>query len=82
MRLERHHLLFAVAFLIWGACVAMALGIAGSAWAVCADRGYGHSSIGCRRDVELLIWGFALAALIGGALLLKRLAARLGIDLG
>jgi hypothetical protein len=81
MRFGRRHLLFALAFMAWGACVVFALGVAGSTWAGCNDPTYGHGSTGCRKDSELLIWAFVFAVLIGGAWFVKRLAARLGIDL-
>ncbi|HEX8239358.1 MAG TPA: hypothetical protein VF574_06435 [Allosphingosinicella sp.] len=81
MKVGRRHLLFALAFIAWGACVVVALRIAGSAWAVCWDPGYDHGSTECRKDAELLIWALVLAVLIGGAWSLKRLAVRLGIDL-
>ena len=81
MKLGRRHLIFALAFLAWGACVVAVLGIAGSAWGACRDSIEGHGSTGCRKDVELLLWAFTLTVLIGGAWLLKRFAARIGIDL-
>ncbi|HYG46761.1 MAG TPA: hypothetical protein VD846_02370 [Allosphingosinicella sp.] len=81
MTLGRRHLLFALAFLAWGAAVLGALGIVGAILAPCVDPGYGHGLTGCRKDIELATWAVTLAVLIGGAWLLKRLAIRLGIDL-
>lgn len=83
MKLGRRHLLFAAAFALWGACCLAALCAAGLTSTACVEsRYYGHGSAGCRRDVELLFWVFALGVFVGGAWRMKRLAARLGIDLG
>jgi hypothetical protein len=83
VKLARRHLLFAAAFLFWSAFCFAVFCLAGLASTACVEsRYYGHGPAGCRRDVELLLWVFTFGVFIGGAWLLKRLAGRLGIDLG
>jgi len=80
MKLSLRHLVFAMAFIVWGACVAGALGLVGAGQALCV--GDGHYVPGCRAEAMAVLILLFFAILIGGAWLLKRLARRLEINLG
>jgi hypothetical protein len=80
MRICARRLLFGLAGLAWAACAFATLGLAGAASSFCA--GDGHYAPGCRTEREAVVWLLAVAVLIGGAWLMKRLALRLGIELG
>ena len=79
MSFGARHLLFALAATIWAACSLAALGLAGAASSFCG--GDGHYEPDCSKAREAMLWFAAIAVMIGGAWLMKRLAYRLAIKL-